>query len=231
MKKLTQIQFIKSSFFLILLITSCAKESDNTTQINDGLFTDSRDNKKYKTVTINNKIWMAENLAYLPKVYPDREGSDFQNRNPYYYVYDYNGTNVEVAKSSVNYKTYGVLYNWEAANISCPNGWHLPSESEWDDLSNFVGDIAEVGGILKSVGTNHWKSPNAGATNQYGFNALPGGISDLDFDGLGEVGIWWSSTEENRDRAIYYGITYDTTALFKAERRKDRGVSVRCVKD
>ena len=113
-------------------------------------FTDTRDNKTYKTVKIGNQLWFAENLAYLPQVSPASEGA---SDHPYFYVYGYNGTDVAEAKATESYKSRGVLYNWLAAGGSmdsknddlpsgiqgpCPAGWHVPSEAEWDILYNYV---------------------------------------------------------------------------------------------
>lgn len=115
----------------------------------DGSFTDSRDGNLYTWVKIGNQVWMAENLKYLPEVIGPGAGSE---TTPYYYVYDYNGTDVIAAKATANYQNYGALYNWPAAmngaqsssaNPStvqgvCPTGWHLPSDAEWTQLVNYV---------------------------------------------------------------------------------------------
>lgn len=113
--------------------------------------TDTRDGNHYNAVRIGNQVWMAENLAYLPGVAGPGTGS---STTPYYYVYGYNGTDVNAAKTTANYTTYGVLYNWPAAmhgaasstaNPSgvqgiCPDGWHLPSNAEWTQLENYLAD-------------------------------------------------------------------------------------------
>jgi hypothetical protein len=62
----------------------------------------------YSTVQIGDHCWFSENYRYLPEVSPSSEGSE---TSPYYYVYDYQGTDVTAAKSTENYETYGVLYN------------------------------------------------------------------------------------------------------------------------
>lgn len=150
-------------------------------------FTDPRDGNVYKTIQIGNQIWMAENLKYLPSVVGYETGSVTY---PYYYVYGYNGTNISDAKATENYATYGVLYNWSAVmggamnsnnNPSgvrgvCPEGWHVPSEAEWTELTDFLGGEVVAGGKLKETGTEHWKTPNKGATNETGFTALAGGM-------------------------------------------------------
>jgi len=89
----------------------------------------------YKTVKIGKQWWMVENLAYLPAVNLPTEESV---TNPYYYVYDYIGEDVDAAKATDNYKTYGVLYNWAAAMNACPTGWHIPSDVEWTILSDYL---------------------------------------------------------------------------------------------
>ena len=113
-------------------------------------FTDNRDGNVYSFVTIGDQVWMSENLKYLPSVV-DR--ATYSNTDPYYYVYGYNGTDVPAAKATDNYKTYGVLYNWPAAIDACPSGWHLPSDAEWTQLTNYLGGEGGAGAKLKATGT------------------------------------------------------------------------------
>ncbi len=101
------------------------------------------DDRNYKIVKIGTQWWMAENLAYLPSVSPSTTGSYTNSR---YYVYGYQGYDVEEAKKTQSFRDYGVLYNWRAimkgeassnTNHSgvrgiCPSGWHLPSDIEWN---------------------------------------------------------------------------------------------------
>ena len=79
----------------------------------------------YSTVLIGDQCWFSENCRYLPEVSPSSEGSETE---PYYYVYDYEGTDVAAAIATANYETYGVLYNWPAVMTEgiCPSGWHIP---------------------------------------------------------------------------------------------------------
>jgi uncharacterized protein (TIGR02145 family) len=78
-----------------------------------GIFTDSRDGNVYKTVTINNVIWMDENMRFKAPV------------GAYYFDNDPN-----------NKSTYGVLYDWKTAMKVCPDGWHLPAGAEFQILLN-----------------------------------------------------------------------------------------------
>lgn len=187
----------------IFFASSCEKKDDDNINNTTSSFTDPRDGYVYKTVAIGDKIWLAENLKYLPiMVHPDTGSRTM----PYYYVYDYEGTNVVDAKATVNYKTYGVLYNWEAAKAACPAGWHLPSEAEWTELTI-----------------------SSGGSNAKIFPVYPGGIrhEDGSFYGLQFSGSWWSTTE-GIESAWCQGVNFSEGGKYYG---KDKGLSVRCVKD
>lgn len=186
------------------------------------------DGNHYAVVSINNQIWMAENLRYLPNVVGPVNGSPSE---PYYYVYGYNGTNVEDAQATANYNIYGVLYNWQAAMSACPSGWHLPSYDDWLELVNYLG-YSIAGGKLKETSTSHWNSPNYGATNRYGFTALPGGIraSIGSFGVINTDGAWWTA-EELQGSVWYFNITYNLIDIDGGYHDKEMGFSVRCVMD
>lgn len=137
-----------------------------------GSFIDSRDNKVYSTVQMGTQIWMAENLAYLPSVNPGADGSELagEENKLKFYVYGYDGTNVNEAKSLETYQQTGVLYNWWAALNGdaflpheermkvpsgvqgiCPDGWHLPSRGEWWVLQQWCNNqIPDTEGIMGS---------------------------------------------------------------------------------
>ena len=216
---------------------------ENLELVNEG-FTDSRDGSHYKVVKIGNQVWMAENLKYLPSVVGPGTGSGTAS---YYYVYGYNGTNVANAKATVNYQTYGVLYNWPAAmngqasssaNPSrvqgvCPTGWHLPSDAEWTQLTDYLGGLSVAGDKLKEAGTAHWNSPNTGATNETGFTALPGGHRGIvgSFNYIGSSGNWWSATERDTDYAWSRDMDYSNSFVRWYNVSKGNGFSVRCVRD
>jgi len=195
-----------------------------------GTFTDSRDGKTYSWVQIGTQTWMAENLAYLPAVYPS---SNESYTEPRYYVYDYQGTDVAAAKNNANYTTYGVLYNWPATLAACPPGWHLPSDAEWTALTTFLGGESVAGGKLKETGTTHWYSPNTGATNEFGFAALPAGYVDGSgfFGGIGGYGSWWSSTEIGTYNAWGLGMFGSDSGVSSSGNGKEAGLSVRCIRD
>jgi len=206
-------------------------------------FIDTRDNNHYDVVKTGKQIWMGENLKYLPSVVGPGTGS---RTTPYYYVYGYDGTDVNDAKAEANYANYGVLYNWPAAmngaasstaNPSgvqgvCPTGWHLPSDAEWTQLTDYLGGTSIAGGKLKETGTTHWNSPNTGATNETGFTALPGGFRDADgtFGRVGSYGFWWSATE-GAGSAWYRFVYYSDSNVYSFDTGKEAVFSVRCVRD
>lgn len=193
-------------------------------------FVDQRDGKSYATVQIGEQCWMAENLAYLPNVSPSAEGSE---NSPFYYVFDYQGINVEEAKATDNFHNYGVLYNWPAAINACPSEWSLPSNNEWIVLTDYLGGYEVAGGKMKSTFTEpnphpRWNLPNSGATNSSGFAGLPGGrrrISGI-FNWVGLGGWWWASTE-TWQIDLYYAS--DDAVL--SDGLKSVGYSVRCLKN
>ncbi len=211
-----------------------------------GTFIDSRDGNEYNWVQIGDQVWMAENLAYLPSVNMVADGSE-DAAGSYYYVYGYDGTNVEDAKATANYNTYGVLYNWPAAmngaassttNPSgvkgvCPDGWHLPSDAEWKELTDSLGGTSDAGGKLKETGTTHWNSPNTGATNETGFTALPGGSRSIlgAFGNFGNLGYWWSATDYDTSNAWRRYMGYSYSNVYRDYNSKEVGFSVRCVRD
>ena len=194
-----------------------------------GSFTDPRDGNVYKTVTIGTQVWMAENLKYLPSVVSYTTESYTE---PYYYVYGFYGSNVASAKATVNYTTFGVLYNFPAALIACPAGWHLPTSAEWGQLITYLGGDTVAGGKMKEAGTSHWLTPNTNATNESGFTALPaGGRGSSGFNSIGEIGYWWTSTETSSHSYWSRGVNYSSGTIDISGYYPRLGLSVRCVKD
>lgn len=182
--------------------------------------------KNYPIVKIGNQTWMAENLAWLSTAYPSSVGSD---ASPYNYVYDYDGNSMTDAKATANFATYGVLYNWVAANAACPTGWHLPSDAEWTSLTDYLGNSA--GGKLKESGTQHWTGPNEGAANSSGYTALPGGAlhGNDGFIDLGMQNYFWSSTEDGAANAWYRSMEKGSATVTRSSDSRSSGFSVRCL--
>jgi uncharacterized protein (TIGR02145 family) len=116
----------------------------------------------------------------------------------------------------------------------CPTGWRIPSDTDWEILINFLGGNNAAGGKLKQTGTGLWNSPNTDATNESGFNAIPGGLrsgNTGDFAGVGATASWWSTSVQNTDNAYAWGVTSTNGAIIHFNLDKNTGLAVRCVKD
>jgi len=203
-----------------------------------------RDGRNYKTVTIGTQTWMAENLAYLPSITPIETYSDTVSC---YYVYDYKGTSISDAKATANYATYGALYNWPAALAVCPEGWHLPSDTEWTTLSDYLtnngyGFEGRADYITKSLASSSgWSSSSttgtpgndSGSNNSTGFSGLPGGFYGFGYGFLNASygGNWWSSNACDEGCAWRHSLCYGDYWLFRFNEGRGSGLSVRCVRD
>jgi uncharacterized protein (TIGR02145 family) len=204
------------------------------------------DGNVYNTITIGSQVWMAENLktthysdgTAIPLVTGNSNWDTLTATSKAYCWYN---------DDVINKATYGALYTWAAAmngaasvttNPSgvqgvCPTGWHLPSDAEWTQLTDYLGGTGVAGGKLKESGTTHWTSPNTGATNETGFTALPGGYRNCDgtFYVIGDYGLWWVSEELDSYSAYYRDMYYDTSYVSRYGDYKEVGFSVRCLRD
>jgi uncharacterized protein (TIGR02145 family) len=226
--------------------TNCGISTDNTTISfigGDGL-TDE-DGNTYSTVWFGNQEWMAENLRVTQYNNGDAiptglSNTDWGNTTDgAYAIYPHSeidglGSDAEVVEA------YGKLYNWYAVETGnlCPTGWRVPTDAEWTALTDYSGGESVAGGKLKSTRTApdahpRWGSPNTGATNEYGFSALPGGIRDNNgtFDRIVDGGFWWSSTESNTDLAWGRDVYWSYGGVGRLHINKEVGFSVRCVRD
>lgn len=199
------------------------------TVVPETVFMDSRDSNVYEFVTIGDQVWMAENLKYLPSLNIDGTNSSTE---PYYYVMGhYESTVVSEAKATANYNTYGVLYNGIAAATACPTGWHLPSNVEWQTLIDHVGGADVAGGKLKEIGFDHWNNPNTGATNEFGFNALPGGTlgTSMLFGGVKKQAYFWTSTKESLTENFGLHLDYNSEKITNTSDYIQAANSIRCI--
>jgi uncharacterized protein (TIGR02145 family) len=192
-------------------------------------FTDSRDGKTYKKVTIGSQTWMAENLNFAAK------GSLCYDNKP------------------ENCEKYGRLYNWETAMKACPSGWHLSNDNEWTELMKFLAsnkkdvryeeyeetdEVARqkicfnAGKYLKSK--SGWKD-NGNGTDEFGFSALPGGIGIRadNFNMVGDNGNLWiaNEIENGSDHAYLLHMDYNSNDPSWGHGYKSAFFSVRCIQD
>lgn len=186
----------------------------------DGKFIDSRDSTDYKYVIIGTQTWMAENLKFR---FDDPNGSWCYN------------------SAEKNCDTYGRLYTWDKARTACPDGWHLPSDSEWKKLEVFTGMTAANADSLGwrntgSVGIglkarSGWNSGGNGE-NTVRFSAIPSGIfEDNGYLFIGDITSFWTSGYSDETHAWGRALIYHAEGVYRWKYAKTSGFSVRCVKN
>jgi uncharacterized protein (TIGR02145 family) len=169
-------------------------------------FTDKRDGNVYRTITINGVTWMAENLKYKPKT------------GAVYYDNDAN-----------NALVYGMLYDWKTALNVCPSGWHLPSGTEFRNLSDHFQN------------NSTWRKQSGDSLS---FTIQLGGMQDHEgtFSEIDESGYYWTSNEYDKESAEYFSyLIIDNMVVTDISRKADvedimgtdkkDKYSVRCVKE
>lgn len=189
------------------------------------------DGYQYDTVRIGGQTWMAENLktkryrdgSAIPIVGTSNNGVDWNTVKTGAMCYYNNDTAL--------YRVYGGLYNQMAvldARGLAPAGWHVPSISEFDALSNYFGGEYLSPAALRETGTEHWLAPNT-ATNESGFTALGGGMRSGGgtFGSLKWYCFLWSSEDQR------FASFWNDKTKFRADQTmvKSSGLSIRCVKD
>jgi uncharacterized protein (TIGR02145 family) len=206
------------------------------------------DGNTYATIQIGAQEWMQENL----KTSRYRNGdliptglsnTQWQNTTSGAYA---------IYNDSAQYNNiYGKLYNFYAVADPrglCPAGWHVPTDSEWNQLVKFLDPLADTtiygsqssiaGGFMKTVGdlqsgTGLWQAPNTGANNSSGFSGLPGGwrYPTGGYNFLGFNGLWWSSATSNPNYANHHMLEWKESNVYGFDDFVWAGFSVRCVKD
>jgi uncharacterized protein (TIGR02145 family) len=189
----------------------------------------------YRTILIGNQIWMAENL----RVVTFRNGDSIPTTTPYnqdissnsnaIYQWVYNGNSIFIPN-------YGRLYTWNVVKDTrgvCPVGWKVPSDQDWAELVQYVGGESVAGGNLKETDTIHWYPPNSYATNKFGFTGLPGYYRNdkLKRHTIGHEGYWWTATNYDTTTAYCYGLSNESNYIDYTQFPKNRGLSIRCIKN
>lgn len=200
---------------------------------NDGIdedtpvFTDSRDGRDYRYMTIGNRDWFVRNLAW------NGAGSSFQG-------------------CAVMDGIYGRYYTWNEAVSACPDGWRLPSDDDWLDLAASAGYagmeagesfIGVAGALMADARFNTEKMweywPAVKITNKTGFAAIPAGYgtagepSSFSYDF--EYAVFWSSESSESDGdglGVYRMINVNRPDFIRGGLNKNSfAASVRCVRD
>ncbi|MBQ7490769.1 MAG: hypothetical protein IJT51_09670 [Bacteroidales bacterium] len=219
------------------------------------------DGNIYNTVLIGKQCWMRENLKVTR--YADGTGLPLGNDTvhdhsiPFYFKY---------ANSDSLAKIYGMLYSWTAAmrNLGdttlaqvqgiCPNGWHLPSDEEWCEMTSTLAPLSSCydatpffGGdeyLARSLSLpGYWVSdnftfdgmPGYWSTsplyfNTSGFSALPTGFYEHgSFFGLGAGTYWWTTKPAPNGEAYCRYLQYNNKGMNRNTEEICHGLSIRCV--
>ncbi len=186
------------------------------------------ENNRYEIVKIGDQFWLSKNLRVTkyndntPIERIDDASTWVETTTPAYCVYDNSPTLDAV---------YGNLYNWyaiDAGNL-CPDGWHIATDEDWSTLDSYLGDDA----ALKMKDTEADWTDIEGATNESNFSALPGGYRGINgvYSGLGRDAAWWSTAESGENYAWLREMSSTSSGMARNSYTKNRGNSVRCVKD
>ncbi|HBC78160.1 MAG TPA: hypothetical protein DEO60_14985 [Bacteroidales bacterium] len=220
------------NFFIAGLILSlgfeCRKADEEDTRITDA------DGNVYKSVTIGNQVWLRENLKTTRYNNGDLIGTtapvtlDISEELRPKYQWAYEGFEDNVAD-------YGRLYTWFAASDKrgiCPEGWHVPSYEEHDELNNFGEGNKLPSDKLKEAGTVHWLWPNTG-TNESGFTALPAGRRKPEgvFCGLYSGAFFWNSAIDKYHPETGAHALAISAGCCLSNYSGSEAFSVRCIKD
>ncbi len=224
----------------------------------------------YNTVQIGSQCWTRENMRCTTS---PSTGTTILEASPT--SYSFTGKKAYyVDGSSSNTSTYGLLYNWNAAvdtfntaygetstntdynnavNVTfsghrrgiCPQGWHVPSDAEWTQLTTYVSSQSEYvcgsnGNIAKALAsTTGWNSSsntcavgnNPSGNNATGFSAGPAGYYLGSHGGFGDCAYFWSSTPYGIDYAYFRNLDYRHRFVELFTYNRNVGYSVRCLRD
>jgi len=217
----------------VFLVFACSCEEDIDYEIEPSSdFMVDQEGNVYKTVTIGTQTWMAENLRTT--IYND--GTAIPNvTDPGEWATLTTGAYCTYDNSIDTVVHYGRLYNWYAIDTGkfAPKGWHVPSDAEWTELTDYLGGESVAGGKLKDLDSAYWKAPNTGGTNKTGFTALPGGYrgNGGTFADCEVGGSWWTATEYDTGSAWPRHMYYNSRSVGRFSSSKELGFSVRFVKD
>ncbi|MDP1726513.1 MAG: fibrobacter succinogenes major paralogous domain-containing protein [Bacteroidota bacterium] len=194
---------------LLFLIFSLTTLLFSRCNFNHGELKDIEGNS-YQLKKFNEQIWMTENL----KVKKSKEGESLKFFMP--------------ANDSNNVEKYGLLYDFETACKICPKGWHLPTDREWRQFIEFVGENS--GNEIKE--SLYWTNRNQKFTNKSGFSIRPAGYGNTEFENFfGTKAIFWTATKVD-SHFVWGTLLADQLDSFRfAPQHPHYAFSVRCVQD
>ena len=211
-----------------MILTSCGGGGSKNEYHCDTLKVYEKEVNLFDEVTIGKQVWMTQNLDVdkflngdaIPEAKTNGEWSAYRQAGEAAWCY-YNNDPKPGEK-------YGKLYNWYAVidpRGLAPKGWHIPTDTEWTVLTDYLGGAERAGAKMKLKEGN--------GTNSSGFSGLLGGIRTFDgnFRQIDRLGMWWSSTTGKTYLAWIRYITDDKGNVKRDIWDESVGFSVRCIKD
>ncbi len=184
-----------------------------------------------KEVKIGNQVWMAENLNadkfrngdIILEAKTDKEWKEADDHGIPAWCY--------YGNDPANAANNGKLYNWHAINDPrglAPDGWHIPTDAEWTQLTDQVG-----GDALNQMKNKSGWAADGNGSNRSGFSAFPGGnrFNNGSFFNFGYYVYLWSATEYDTSSAYFRSLSYSEGTVYRYYYGKGKGLSVRCLKD
>lgn len=187
-----------------------------------GTFTDTRDNNQYEWVRYGGLDWMSNNLRYF---------SATGNSSVYELEARFEGEENEVNRLLPE---YGYLYDFEAAETACPQGWRLPSDDDWKSLEKVLGMQEPE---LSARGT---RGDYQGYLMQEGsgLNMRAGGFYSkytvafvANYRFFGVYGYYWTSTADTDGFYFFRKIEYSSDRVNRESTMVSNRLSIRCVRD
>lgn len=220
------------------ITTNCGTSSDRViiafSTKGEGETLTDLDGNTYRTIWINGKLWMAENLKTTTyndgtKIPHETTGSGWKSLTTAAYCW-YGNNQAEYSD------LYGALYNWYAVETGklCPSGWRVSSDEDWFQLIEDVGGYEGAGIKLKSQsGWDGWGGEDGSGTDDFGFTARAGGNRKHDgsYAGLEYYGLWWVNKKSSSAQAWTRVMYDDSDNVTREESPYIYGQSVRCVKE
>jgi uncharacterized protein (TIGR02145 family) len=204
--KATNNFLLTASISLVMVLTiSCSDNGSGEEQGNSPSNNGRDDIGNYNTEEIGNQTWITKNINYYT------EGSLCYDNKP------------------SNCDKYGRLYDWETAMRICPEGWHLPTNEDWEELFRYVRNYNGYTGLEREIEGRYLKAvegwddydgdrEDVSGIDAHGFAALPGGSYFEGFEdyfevegfvNAGSIGWWWSATKEGDSSAYFYDMFYN----------------------
>jgi len=225
---------IRISAILLILIACSSNDNEagsgninpcENTAIGEGTVTCS--GQTYNTVAIGTQIWMSENLNYAV------DGSKCGNDSTCdAYGRLYNWAAAMALPSSCNSNSCASQIQYPYHRGICPEGWHIPSDADWDTLLYYVDEINGTVNVFNTISPYSSNTAGKYLKEADGFSATLGGYGyGNSFYGTGSAGLWWSAGEGNDTYAFGRGVLNDVDNFRSSYGYKTYFFSVRCLQD